>query len=343
MADVAREARVNRITVSRALSHPELVAEDTLERIRAAIARTGYVPNQIARGLKAEHSRIVSLITPPQMSGVYGAVLERLSAALYESGLIVNLFPVLDIEAQREAVLPELIGWKPAAIVIFGIQLTETARQSLLDRHTPVVELLNYRADSPDTCVGYDQAEATEILTDHLLDRGYRRIGYVHSANPLNIMNERRLSGFEKAITARKGTVRMLGGTRPAAPAADTWIAGTEIKCFPGFQAGYELMQHLHEHDRMPDALLYASDMVAVGALQYCLSHGLTPARDIGLCAVDGTELTSVIKPGLTSLDFPYERVVEYGAEQILRHVNDRTAAPERIRIPAKVLHRQTT
>jgi len=141
MADVAREARVNRITVSRALSHPELVAEDTLERIRAAIARTGYVPNQIARGLKAEHSRIVSLITPPQMSGVYGAVLERLSAALYESGLIVNLFPVLDIEAQREAVLPELIGWKPAAIVIFGIALVRPASVELAGAQAPAAPM----------------------------------------------------------------------------------------------------------------------------------------------------------------------------------------------------------
>ena len=107
MSDIARAANVNRITVSRALSRPELVASETLRRINDAIAKTGYIPNQIARGMKSEHSRIVSLVTPPQMSGVYGAILENLASELYKEGLIVNLFPVHGIEGQQEAILLE--------------------------------------------------------------------------------------------------------------------------------------------------------------------------------------------------------------------------------------------
>ena len=52
MIDIAREANVTRITVSRALSRPDLVADETLQRINKAIAQAGYIPDQVARGLK---------------------------------------------------------------------------------------------------------------------------------------------------------------------------------------------------------------------------------------------------------------------------------------------------
>ena len=46
--DVAREAGVSPITVSRALSTPEKVKDETRERVAAAVAKTGYVVNNNA-------------------------------------------------------------------------------------------------------------------------------------------------------------------------------------------------------------------------------------------------------------------------------------------------------
>ncbi len=93
----------------------------------------------------------------------------------------------------------------------------------------------------------------------------------------------------------------------------------------------------------IPDAILCASDMVAIGALQYCVSHGLRLRDDIALCAFDGIELTSVIEPQLTCLDFPYKRVITQGAKLIVESVRDRSKEGRRIRIPVKVLHRDST
>lgn len=350
MADIAREANVNRITVSRALSRPDLVADETLKRIRAAIEKTGYVPNQIARGLKSGQSRIVSLITPPQMAGVYGAIVERMASALYESGLIVNLFPVLPFDGQQETILREATGWRPAAIVLFGIELSDEAKVTLLGAHAPIVELLYYRDDGQGSCVGYDQQEAAAVLAEHLLERGYDTVFYVHSGNPANRMNALRLSGFASAIEAHGGRLffqrtedaEMLAPAHASMTEKDGLI-GAELLVAPNFQAGFELMAQLSERGIRPRALLCASDMVAVGALQYCLSHGLSVPGDVAISAFDGTELTSVVRPRLTSLDVPFERVVAQGAEQIVRHVARRDKPAERIRIPASVIHREST
>lgn len=350
MADVAREANVNRITVSRALSHPELVAADTLERIRAAIARTGYIPDQIARGMKTVHSRIVSLVTPPQMSGVYGAILEALSKSLHDVGLIVNLYPLQDDAGQQETILCEIAGWRPAAIVLVGAQLTDTDVRTLSKANVPIVELLGFSETSPGVCVGYDQREASSLLTRHLLDRGYGKICYVHSGRVVGSINKARLDGFAAAITQAGGTVQLRRADEDSGldssaneEALAGRVTGIELKCPPNFRTGYDLMARLAAWQARPEAILFGSDMVAVGALQYCLTHGLRLPEDVAVCAFDGIALTSIIHPRLTSLDFPYEQVIAEGARHIIASIESGGRASGHVRIPVRVVRRDST
>lgn len=325
MADIAREANVTRITVSRALSHPELVAKDTLERIETAIARTGYIPNQLARVMKVERSRIVSLAAPAQMSGVYGAISEMLTRSLYDSGLVLNHFPLTDHVTQREAALRELAGWRPAVIVMMTGATTEAMAETLRNARAPLVELLSYSPESACTCVGFDQYLAASRLTGHLIDRGYRRIAYAHSgSSPWNNLTETRLRGVFDRISA-------------------AGIEGTEYRVPPGFTHGARLVGEMSTAGSLPDALLCASDMVAVGALQASLRLGLNVPKDIAICAFDGTELTAVTHPAITSLDYPLERVAQAGTEEIQRLAETPDGPVRRRKIDAQVQPRQTT
>jgi LacI family transcriptional regulator len=127
------------------------------------------------------------------------------------------------------------------------------------------------------------------------------------------------------------------------APWPDAPVAACELHCTPTFRAGYSLMEHLAGAPGRPDALLFGSDMVAVAALQYCLAHGLRPRADIGLCGFDGIALTTVVQPGLTTLDFPYERVIAEGARRIAASIDTPESVPGDLLIPVQVLPRETT
>jgi len=325
MEDIAREAKVNRITVSRALSRPELVAKDTLARIEEVVARLGYIPDQVARGMKAERSRIVSLAAPVQMSGVYGAISEMLTQTLYNDGLVVNHFPLTDEIDQREAAMRELAGWRPAVIVLMSSILTDAMGQTLRNAHAPVVELLSWDPDSLGTCVGYDNRLAARRLTEHLVERGRRRIAYVHSANPLNALNETRFRGFTDCIDDTAGA------------------AGTEWRVQPGYAEGVRLIDDMFAGGTQPEAILCGSDMVAVGALQACLARGISVPDDLAICAFDGTELTAVTHPAITSLDYPLERVADVGASEIQRLADKPDDPIRRVKIEARVQQRATT
>ena len=64
LRDVAKLAGVSAITASRALNTPGKVSPDALERIRAAVTHTGYVPNLLAGGLASNRSRLVAAVVP---------------------------------------------------------------------------------------------------------------------------------------------------------------------------------------------------------------------------------------------------------------------------------------
>jgi DNA-binding LacI/PurR family transcriptional regulator len=262
---------------------------------------------------------------------------------LHAGGLIVNLFPLLDAEEQRETTLRELAGWRPSAIVLFGAYLSDNMRETLQNTRSPSIELLNYEENGPLACVGCDQRAAALKLSQHLLDRGYQRLAYVHSANPLMSMNVKRLTGFADGIKGVGGAFYARGGDDQFAAANGPDVRGLEIKAKPTFIDGFELMSRLAAADQIPDALLFGSDMVAVGALQFCLSNGLQVPHDVALCAFDGTELTSVVQPGLTSLDAPFEKVAQMGAQEILRLTQDDDTEIRRICVEAEVVHRGST
>src|SRR5262245_956218 len=79
LADVAKLAGVSAITASRALNTPDRVSPDTLQRVRDAVGRTGYVPNMLAGGLASTRSRLVAAVIPTIAGPVFLETIQALT------------------------------------------------------------------------------------------------------------------------------------------------------------------------------------------------------------------------------------------------------------------------
>src|SRR5437588_8013470 len=91
LADVARIARVSPITVSRAFNTPGQLAAETLARVRAAVDRTGYVPNRVAGGLASSRSRLIAVLVPTIASPVFLETVQALTEEFETHGYQVML------------------------------------------------------------------------------------------------------------------------------------------------------------------------------------------------------------------------------------------------------------
>ena len=86
MADVAREAGVSLVTVSRVINQPDKVAPETLAQVREAIDRLRYVPNLMAGSLASNRTRIVAAVVPTLASSIFSDTIDGLSLALAQAG-----------------------------------------------------------------------------------------------------------------------------------------------------------------------------------------------------------------------------------------------------------------
>ena len=180
MQDVADAAGVNRSTVARVIEKPDIVSQKTRSRVEGAINKLGYTPNRLASALRGKRSRIVTVLAPPRLAGVYGAIVTELTNQLSKEGLIVNLFPVLNDAEQNTSIIREALGWSPALLINIGMPLDNNVVEIMKASKIPVVHLFDRPIINFGSCISYDHKAAALSLVSHLISRGNKHIGYVH-------------------------------------------------------------------------------------------------------------------------------------------------------------------
>jgi LacI family gluconate utilization system Gnt-I transcriptional repressor len=175
--DVAREAGVSLITASRALSNPGVVSDATIERVRAAVARTGYIPNLLAGGLKSKRSMTVAGLVPvisvPQFLPTVRALTETLDAAGYQ--LILGQTGYAN--SREEKLINTMIGRRPDGMVVTGLVNSPTAREQLKRLGIPIVEMWDLSDRPLDMVVGFSHVKVGSTIAGFFLAKGWRRFG----------------------------------------------------------------------------------------------------------------------------------------------------------------------
>lgn len=341
MTDVANEAGVNRSTVARVIEQPDVVARKTRKKVEDAIHKLGYMPNRLASALRGKRSRIVTVLAPPRLAAVYGAIVTELTARLRKEGLIVNMFPVSRNDRENTEIIREALGWSPAVLVNVGMPFAGNAIEIVKASGIPIIHLLDRPKVQFGSCVSYDQKAAALSLTAHLVSRGNRNIGYVHRGgdNAGLCLPSDRFDGFCEAIRNFGGQVILPGN---AAVDKSERLTGREINTPAGFASGKTLLKQIGEIGNL-DSLIFGSEMTAIGAAAACLENGIQVPGNLSLAIFDGTEISEVVSPQITCLDYAYLRVAETGARKIIEMVRVPDMPHENIEVPFAIRVGETT
>ena len=179
ITDVAQRARVGESTVSRVMRNHRLVSRSTREKVLKAAAELNYVPNRIAGTLASMTSKLIGIIIPSVGNTVVPEVLAGANSVLEDAGF-QPLIGVSNYDPEREeALIESILRWRPAGILVAGLEHTDRARAMLKGCGVRVVELLDIDGEGIDIVVGSSQRMAGRKSAEHLLARNYRHIGYV--------------------------------------------------------------------------------------------------------------------------------------------------------------------
>lgn len=315
LRDVSEASGVSEMTVSRVLRGRGDVSQTTRDRVLKAARDLGYVPNKIAGALASQRVNLVAVIIPSMSNMVFPEVMMGINSVLETT----DLQPVVGITdylpEKEEKVLYQMLSWRPAGIIIAGLEHSDSARLMLKNSGIPVVEIMDVDGDPIDGMVGISHRRAGKLMAQEIIASGYKKIGFLGTKMPLDHRAQKRFEGLSDELKF-----------------ADMEIVGTEF--YSGGSAlakGRHLTELILEKHPDLDFIYYSNDMIGAGGLLHLLACNRNIPSDIGLAGFNGVELLEGLPMKLATMDACRYEIGRKSAEIIASRLTNSHASASQI------------
>nr|WP_256477786.1 LacI family DNA-binding transcriptional regulator [Aurantimonas marianensis] len=285
LSDVARQVGVSAITVSRALRSPEKVSAALRERIRLAVAELGYIPDAAARALASGRTDVIGVLIPSVTNNVFADVLSGIYAGIEDAPFDVQLGNTRYSGLQEESLLRVFLSQKPAGLIVTGIDQSEEARALLSTAQCPIVQIMETDDRPIDMMIGFSHYAAAGAATAHLVERGYRKLGFLGAR--MDPRTQRRFRGFRDTAEA----AGVFSKTRVITTPAPSTVT-----------LGSRLFADLVERAPDIDGVFCNNDDLALGVLFEAQRRRISIPAELGLCGFNDLEMMATAEPSVTSV-----------------------------------------
>jgi LacI family transcriptional regulator len=317
--DVAARAGVSIATVSRALNEKGDVSVPTRERVREAARAMGYSADWAARSMATQRTRLVAVFVgdnagPRDLSLVFfGKVLAAISRRLAHSGYDPLLLPTRDLGVEHRF----------DAAVLIGVDDDDALVADLASREVPLVGIDVRCAAGRAAYVGSDHADGVRLALAHLRALGHRRIAHLGGA-PNTLAGAERLDAFRREAAALE------------LDRSDELVRHGDFTSASGYR---ETCALLALADR-PTAIVAASDLMALAAMQAIRDAGLQPGRDVAVVGFDDLEAAALAHPPLTTIRQDRQELGSLAASRAIELIEEPDAVPPATVLPVELVVR---
>ncbi len=324
--DVAEATNVSIMTVSRAMRGVEGVSPAKRAEILRAAKRLGYRPNRNAVSLAASHSTLIGISLPTLFNEVFADILDGMRRTFDMAGFDLVL-DNSDYDPQREeAWVERMIDWRPAGVVLSGVDHSQRVREQLRGANIPTLEIWDRHDDPIDICVGVDHEAAGVMIGRHLASLGYRRPAFVGVEAGRDPRAEKRLAGLRRAFADHESQVMVRRSERHAS-----------------FEAGMnETIALLAAPETRPDCICYLNDHMAFGGMSTCEKAGIAVPDGMGIVGFNGLGINAVLAKPLTTVLTPRLLMGSMGARLLLARIHG-AKVDRSVSIPTELFPGQTT
>lgn len=288
---VAAEAGVSRSTVSRVVNSSPKVRPEVIEAVNAAIARLNYVPNRAARSLAGRRTYAIALLVPEDTTRFFGdpyfaSIVKGITGDLEHSDYILNLL-VSNTDPNGKTRRYLQGGNVDGALVVSHHAGDHDLAE--LNATMPVVFGGRPTIDGLGRCyyVDVDNLDGAAQATQHLVDRGCRRIGTITGPQDMPASADR-LLGWR--------------ATMAAAGLPNHRVAHGDFTIESGATGIRSLLAQPGER---LDGVFVANDLMARGALLVLAEQGLSVPGDVALVGYDDSPVATSARPALTTVSQP--------------------------------------
>lgn len=325
MGDVARIAGVSASTVSHVLNGTRKVDTATRMRVEAAIEETGYRRNVVARSLAAGRTHTVGLSISALTNPYFGSLVHAVERALSDAGYVLIVGDSHDDVESEKRVTDSLLGRQVDGMIVAPAAGSERVTLPDITRSGTPLVLIDRGVDIGSDQVGPENFSSSRALTEHLLDLGHRRIAVVRGLAGISSTTER-FDGYAAALADRSigvDAALVLDGD------SNTDVAEREVHT-------------LMSGGNRPTALVSLNNAMTIGALKALRSLDLSIPADVAFVCYDDFEWSDLFEPKLTAAAQDVETIGATAVELLLRRIRGHDGAPQHIRVPTTLHHRNS-
>jgi len=303
--DVARHANVSLKTVSRVINGEASVRDDTRERVQRAIDELDYAPDQAARNLRGATSHALGLVydnpNPYYVISVQNGVL----AACRDQDFGLQIHPCDSNAPDLADELRELVGHARLAGLVLAPPMSERMEliRYLAEHGIRFVRIISAAEDPNDgyPCVYVDDRDAAYDITEHLIQLGHQRIGFLwggaeHRSSP------ERFKGYEAALK-------------------DYGIPLDKKLVIPGdysFDDGFRGARRLFALREPPTAIFGSNDEIAAGVLAAAKANGIDVPYELSIAGFEDSPFSRQSWPALTTAKQATEDIARHAALRLI-------------------------
>lgn len=325
LLDVAKRAGVSPMTVSRVVNGSPLVSPKLRARVEAALAETGYMPNTLARGLRAKHTDTIALLLPDMTNPFFTTLAHGVETAAREVGLTMILANS-DENADEELRLIGVLLQRQVDGLLVVPSGGGTGAASLCREQGVHLVYVDRRPEHLDVDVVRADSGTGSLELGRLLVRlGHRRMSIL--SGPSSVLTARdRAAGFRRALVDEAGL--------------------SEPRIIHGaftIESGREMATEAMGATPPPSALFAANNFIAIGVLHALEELGLRVPEDVAVVGFDDLPSAMVTFPFLTVAAQPAFEMGRQGVTMLLDRLADPDRAPREVILPTELVVRRSS
>ncbi len=325
ITSVARRAGVSLATVSRVVNDHGKVQPALVERVRAAIHETGYLPDGSARTLSSGRSRlfgvIISNLTNPFFPELLQSFEEKAVSLGYEVLVASTAYDLQRMHTCINRMLERKVDG--VAVMTFGIEGPLLNR--FADHGVPLVFMDAAPKGPTMTAVAVDYDTGIQQAVQHLAVLGHRRIGLVSGP-----VSQQSVARRREAFTRAFQRIRL-----PLPP--ELVFCGDH-----SLQSGEAALEKFLALTQPPTAVLCTNDLSAIGVMHAAENAGISVPGDLSIIGFDGIEIGAYLVPPLTSILMSRREIAGAAVDALWSTVNGKPYAPD-MPVRTELLVRRTT
>jgi DNA-binding LacI/PurR family transcriptional regulator len=284
----------------------------------------GYQPNLVARSLRKNRSHLVGVIVDRMQSPFSAATVQGIQDGLRSAGYSISIaYANRDQDLAVEAI-KSFYSRQADGIIIINSWL-HTYNDPILEmQDRPFVFVNRLFSNCMENCVGPGDYFGAQLATQHLVELGHQRIGYINGMSDW-LEAQNRLSGYRDTLLEN------------GLPVDESLIRQGDW----GVESGYQAARELVALEDRPTAIFAANDIMALGAMYAIQEAGLRIPADIAIVGYDDRDFAAWIRPALTTIRMPSFEMGQAAARLLLEQI-DGKELEDATQVPGTLIIRES-